>query len=598
MNAQIPQAMLPPLEKLIRPDQVQNILCLSPEKRVQYHEGITALWKKIQDHPQLDNPERIGAHKRLADVSNVLKLQMQKWRQENGQNAAANNPRPMGQPGAGPAPGFNGASYRPQPQGPPAEAYSENVKAQVRALALAIPPQVAAMSLEDRQAWAQNEKRKYAILLKRYEEANTQMAELQNVVAARRQQGREFNAEERQTLTTRQAQYRQVLNDTKDQISQFRKAQDHYRDQQQLLAQGGGPSTQPLARPNAPTQTPSQTQGISSGAPNTAQTATESPSISLPPNPTLEATRNQTSQAEQPHNSMSPSVTSTQTQIPTSQPHTSQPQPTSAAGVPASQPTVTAHSQPHQSPQPNPAQLPNSGQAYPLSHKAAVAHAQRSYSQPNGSQSATQAHAHPNIPNETTPANTKYPITKQLQVTPLAPVQMGPARPTLSGGPSTGAMGSMGQPGIQKHPGYVLEGEGERVLSKKKLEELVRQVTGGSDGEGAEVLDPDVEEVSPLQTRIICRYSRNWLLTHRQTLLDVADEFVDNVIIAACRLAKLRQSATLELRDIQLILERNYNIRVPGFASDELRTVKKIQPTQAWSQKVAAVMGSRLTKET
>ena len=87
-------------------------------------------------------------------------------------------------------------------------------------------------------------------------------------------------------------------------------------------------------------------------------------------------------------------------------------------------------------------------------------------------------------------------------------------------------------------------------------------------------------------------------MTHRQTLLDVADEFVDNVIIAACRLAKLRQSATLELRDIQLILERNYNIRVPGFASDELRTVKKIQPTQAWSQKVAAVMGSRLTKET
>ena len=87
-------------------------------------------------------------------------------------------------------------------------------------------------------------------------------------------------------------------------------------------------------------------------------------------------------------------------------------------------------------------------------------------------------------------------MNKTLQVTPLAPVQMGPARPTLSGGPSTGAMGPMGQPGIQKHPGYILEGEGERVLSKKKLEELVRQVTGGSDGDGAEVLDPDVEEVS------------------------------------------------------------------------------------------------------
>ena len=60
-------------------------------------------------------------------------------------------------------------------------------------------------------------------------------------------------------------------------------------------------------------------------------------------------------------------------------------------------------------------------------------------------------------------------------------------------------MGPMGQPAIQRHPGYVLEGEGERVLSKKKLEELVRQVTGGTGGEGeeGESLTAEVEEVSP-----------------------------------------------------------------------------------------------------
>jgi transcription initiation factor TFIID subunit 12 len=46
-------------------------------------------------------------------------------------------------------------------------------------------------------------------------------------------------------------------------------------------------------------------------------------------------------------------------------------------------------------------------------------------------------------------------------------------------------------------------------------------------------------------------------------MLMLADEFVDNVITAACRIAKLRESATLDIRDIQLILERNYNIRVP-----------------------------------
>jgi transcription initiation factor TFIID subunit 12 len=80
-----------------------------------------------------------------------------------------------------------------------------------------------------------------------------------------------------------------------------------------------------------------------------------------------------------------------------------------------------------------------------------------------------------------------------------------------------------------------------------------------------------------------------------QTLLDVADEFVDNVITSACRLAKIRGSSTLELRDIQIILERNYNIRVPGFASDELRTVRKIQPTQGWTQKMSAVQAAKVT---
>jgi len=53
-------------------------------------------------------------------------------------------------------------------------------------------------------------------------------------------------------------------------------------------------------------------------------------------------------------------------------------------------------------------------------------------------------------------------------------------------------MGMMGQPAIQKQPPFLLQGQGDRVLDKKKLDELVRQVTGGS-GEG---LQPEVEEVS------------------------------------------------------------------------------------------------------
>jgi transcription initiation factor TFIID subunit 12 len=54
----------------------------------------------------------------------------------------------------------------------------------------------------------------------------------------------------------------------------------------------------------------------------------------------------------------------------------------------------------------------------------------------------------------------------------------------------------MAQPVLQKTPGYSMEGDGDRVLSKKKLDELVRQVTGGGEGlGGGENLTPEVEEV-------------------------------------------------------------------------------------------------------
>jgi transcription initiation factor TFIID subunit 12 len=71
--------------------------------------------------------------------------------------------------------------------------------------------------------------------------------------------------------------------------------------------------------------------------------------------------------------------------------------------------------------------------------------------------------------------------------------------------------------------------------------------------------------------------------------MEVADEFVDSVITAACRLAKLRNDATLEIRDIQTVLERNYNIRIPGYSMDETRVVRRVNPSPAWSQKIGAI---------
>lgn len=57
----------------------------------------------------------------------------------------------------------------------------------------------------------------------------------------------------------------------------------------------------------------------------------------------------------------------------------------------------------------------------------------------------------------------------------------------------------------------------------------------------------------------------------------------------------MRHAESLDIRDIQLILERNYNIRIPGYSSDEVRTVRRNQPAPGWTQKMSAVQAAKVT---
>ncbi|KAF2819565.1 hypothetical protein CC86DRAFT_398577 [Ophiobolus disseminans] len=220
------------------------------------------------------------------------------------------------------------------------------------------------------------------------------------------------------------------------------------------------------------------------------------------------------------------------------------------------------------SPHPQSATSNAPGPPVPLSHQAAVSAANRSYTDPQRTNTPLQQGGQGNFGSrERELNNPKMPIPRHLNVTSPAPVHMGQARPTMSG-PTNGAPGPMGQPVIPRPPPFQLEGEGDRVLSKRKLDELVRQVTGGSE----EALTSEVEEA----------------------VLQLADDFVDNVIGSACKLAKLRESPQLEIRDLQLILERNYNIRIPGYASDEVRTVRKVVPAAGWVDKMKAVNAAKV----
>uniref|UniRef100_A0A182QVA2 Transcription initiation factor TFIID subunit 12 n=1 Tax=Anopheles farauti TaxID=69004 RepID=A0A182QVA2_9DIPT len=100
-----------------------------------------------------------------------------------------------------------------------------------------------------------------------------------------------------------------------------------------------------------------------------------------------------------------------------------------------------------------------------------------------------------------------------------------------------------------------------QLLTKPRLQELVREI------DPTEQLDEEVEEL----------------------LLQIADDFVENTVNASCLLAKHRKVPKVEVRDVQLHLERNWNMWIPGFGTDELRPYKRATVTEAHKQRLALI---------
>jgi len=101
----------------------------------------------------------------------------------------------------------------------------------------------------------------------------------------------------------------------------------------------------------------------------------------------------------------------------------------------------------------------------------------------------------------------------------------------------------------------------EQLLTKKRLDDLVKEI------DPYEQLDDDVKDA----------------------ILNIADEFVESVISQACQVAKHRNAATVDVKDVQLVLERNYNMWIPGFGTDEHRPYDKSAVTEAHKSRMALI---------
>ncbi|KAK7345359.1 hypothetical protein VNO77_15962 [Canavalia gladiata] len=132
------------------------------------------------------------------------------------------------------------------------------------------------------------------------------------------------------------------------------------------------------------------------------------------------------------------------------------------------------------------------------------------------------------------------------------------------------AQSNAAQPGIQSRLTNADTDETcNSVLSKRSIHELVNQV------DPLEKLDPDVADI----------------------LVDIAENFLESITRSGCSLAKHRKSTTLEAKDILLHLEKNWNMTLPGFGGDEIKSYRRQLPTDIHKERLAAVKKSMAATE-
>lgn len=470
------------MEKFIRPEHVQKAQFLTLEKRNQFEQGIKQLWTRALSAPE-SSTERISACQKIAEVTSQLHVQNQRYKQQQAmQNAnqatnqggqtqqqqvqaqqlAQAQQQQMQQMQQAQQAQQSAAQARPPSQDVTGMNNSQGVAATNRAASLREELKrlsvnltaPAAVSGPGGQSWVDQHKQQASNMVAQSEQTMNAILNVKRQVIDK-QKKEPLTDSDKAKVQEKMTETYTRLNKLSDAMLRLRTTFLHnQRPQSNVTGQSGTQDHSAQQQAQAQVKNETLEGGTSHGTPATQSATTNAPAQGQAAVPVNRAAQPQVNPAARP-----------------------MPQPVQGANAP-----------------------------YALSHKDAVDKA-RSYQPTQTPTSAAPAHSHPTMPRPDSqprvPENRGYAAAnKTLNVAPLQPVSMNPARPTLTAGPGQ-PPGVMGQPGLQRHPGYVLEGEGERVLSEKKLEELVREVTGSGGGEGAETLDSEVKEVNTHNDHIV-----------------------------------------------------------------------------------------------
>lgn len=493
---------------IYKPEQMRSLPDnFTQAEKDKWENGLRNLYSQIAKYPE-GTQQHTDAKRKLFDFSRTLAQKLQNIGRGQ-QSGGVARPASQGQPAAqdvntaNPNPtNLNPSASQPSQQAPQARSQiPAKILEHVHKFPYTVPTHLTPGTPEANK-WIQEAKSRYVKGLMTMDSTTANIAKLDNMQKKRAEEGRPLSPEEEQEFREKKEAAMKLHTDAKQFIDSFRAQQQREHQAQNANGQSGN-----------------QQQGGSGQPPNRgpmSATQPQNPALNTQTvNAAIEAARNQQMAAGRPPMQQNGLGSQTPNQSAPSIPqhqggqvqHIKQ-----EAGVPQINTQMQGRPMQTNSPQsavPQSAQsvMPQSALSNPqvpraLTHPQALQQASRTYSSGQTSRTPNvmgHSHTHPSAPRETQNVITnKMPIPKHLPeraVMPPQPVAMPNARPTYSGG-ANHSNSVIGQPVLHKAPGFNMEGEGDRVLNKKKLDELVRQVTGGGEGlGGGEALTPEVEEV-------------------------------------------------------------------------------------------------------